>query len=90
MELPLSPSTEKLIHEKILAGEYRDLTELVEEAISLLDERDREQRKKFLELKGMIDAAYQSSARGMSKPVDFDELRSAARAYHDERARKRA
>jgi antitoxin ParD1/3/4 len=41
MHIRLTPQHEELIRSKIASGEYRDPSEVVEDALRLMDERDR-------------------------------------------------
>ena len=44
MTVTLPPQLEAMIEEKVLSGRYADANEVVQEALRLLDERDRLQR----------------------------------------------
>jgi antitoxin ParD1/3/4 len=44
MTVTLSPELEALIRRKVEAGEYQSADQIIEEALQLLDERDRERR----------------------------------------------
>jgi putative addiction module CopG family antidote len=41
MTITLDPKTEAVVREKVDSGHYRDTAEVIQEAIRLLDERDR-------------------------------------------------
>ncbi len=88
MKISVKPAYEKLIREKVRTGRYRSTDEVLEDALTLLDERDQTEDSEFRRLKRLIDAGLASSARGESKPVDLNEMKAAARAQKARRARK--
>jgi antitoxin ParD1/3/4 len=60
MNLQLDGQTEALIEQRIKNGRYRDASEVVREAIRLLDERDR----RLEELRAALAIAEQQIERG--------------------------
>ena len=59
MTVTLSPQIETLIQEKIKSGRFRDATEVVEEALVQMDERDR-----LATLRALLAEADEEFARG--------------------------
>jgi len=77
MGIVLGPRLEELVHEKVGSGRYADASAVVEEALRLLDERDRLDR-----LRAAVDAADVEIERGEfidSTPDFFDRLKREAR-----------
>jgi putative addiction module CopG family antidote len=60
MNIALSPKIQEMIQEKIDHGDYAGPDEVVEEALQLLETRDRKLNK----LRSMLDAADAEIARG--------------------------
>lgn len=71
MALHLSPKNQTRIAELIEHGDYPDADAVVEQALELLDERER-----FMELKAMIAAGVEEVAQG--KVVEFTPERRQA------------
>lgn len=71
MALQLSPKIQARITELIEHGDYPDADAVVEQALELLDERER-----FMELKAMIAAGVEEVAQG--KVVEFTPERRQA------------
>jgi antitoxin ParD1/3/4 len=59
MNVPLTPQVEDLIRQKIESGRYSDANEVVQEALRLLDARDR-----LVRLRAAIAHADEQVARG--------------------------
>lgn len=59
MELILSPECEAMVREKVASGRYANISEVIEDALRLLDERDRRQR-----LRDAIAIGDEQFARG--------------------------
>ncbi len=83
MVIEVSPETDALIRARIESGRYADATAVVDEAIRLLDERER-----LATLREMVDEAEAEVARGEVAewtPELFARLREeAAAALHAE------
>lgn len=67
MSVTLSPHTEDLIRQKIESGPYRDVDELIADALRALDERDRLAR-----LRAAIASSDAQIARGEGIPYTDD------------------
>ena len=70
MELTLSPEREAMLREKVASGEYATISEVIEDALRLLDERDRQQR-----LRAAIAADLAEIERGEDTPWTSDSMR---------------
>ncbi|KYC42174.1 CopG family transcriptional regulator [Scytonema hofmannii PCC 7110] len=72
MDIPLTPVLEQLINEKVNSGRYYSASEVIGEALRLLDERDRTQEERLAELKGKIRVGIEASERG--EVIDGEEF----------------
>lgn len=64
MNIGLSKELEQLINDKVKSGRYLSASEVVGEALRLLDERDRVQEARRAELKAKIREGIEASERG--------------------------
>lgn len=80
MSVPLTPELEQLIRQKVETGLYRSASEVVREALRLLEERDRLQAPRLEELRREIRVGIDQADRGelLDGPKVFDELRRKA------------
>ena len=68
MTIALTPQLEALIAEKIASGRYQSASEVLREALRLLDESERLEAVKLTALKRDIQAGLDSG-----EPVPFDK-----------------
>lgn len=64
MNVSLTPELEQLIHKKVQTGLYLSASEVVREALRLLDERDKLQAVKFEEIQRQIQVGIDQADRG--------------------------
>ena len=64
MSVSLSPKTEKRIAEKVASGKYQSVDQVVEEALALLEMRDREARAILEEWRERIAIGLMQAERG--------------------------
>lgn len=76
MNVSLNPELEKLVNDKIASGMYNSATEVIQEALILLKERDAIASFKLQELRQDIQAGIDS---GESVPLDIEKIKNAAR-----------
>lgn len=69
MNVSLTPQLEKLVQEKVASGLYNSASEVVREALRLLEDKDRLRRLRFEELKKQVAAGVDALDRG-----DYIEL----------------
>ena len=79
MDVALSPDLEQLIDAKVDSGHYESATEVVSDALRLLDEWDRIQAARQAELKRDIRRGLEQLDRGESAPLDIEAIKSEAR-----------
>jgi antitoxin ParD1/3/4 len=82
MNVSLTPELEELIHTKVASGLYLSASEVVREALRLLEERDSANATKFAELQQAIQAGIDQADRGelVDGPEVFAKLRTKVRA----------
>ncbi|HEV8041091.1 MAG TPA: type II toxin-antitoxin system ParD family antitoxin [Bryobacteraceae bacterium] len=64
MNVHLTPELEQLVHKKVKTGRYNSASEVVREALRLLEEYDGLRATQFGELRRRIDAGLASLDRG--------------------------
>jgi antitoxin ParD1/3/4 len=64
MNVNLTPALEKLVQGKVKTGLYNSASEVVREALRLMDQRDQEQKHRLAAIRSKIDAGLQSLDRG--------------------------
>lgn len=76
MNVSLTPELERMIHDRVKSGRYHSASEVVREALRLLEEREELRRLRLAELRGKIAAGLASLDRGEGVPGEeaFDEL----------------
>ncbi len=72
MNISLTPELEQLVKDKVNSGRYHSVSEVMGEALRLLDERDRHQEQRLAELKAKIQEGLEASERG--EVVDGEEV----------------
>jgi antitoxin ParD1/3/4 len=81
MQIQLTPQFEELIERKVQSGRYTDASEVVQEALRLLDERD-----KMTRLREALAVGEAQVARGEVKPWTSESMgRLLHEAEEDER-----
>ena len=81
MNVSLTPELEQLIHKKVESGLYLSASEVVREALRLLEERDRVNAMKLEELRREIQLGIDQADRGELRdgPDVFAKLRTKIR-----------
>ncbi|MCX7203569.1 MAG: type II toxin-antitoxin system ParD family antitoxin [Burkholderiales bacterium] len=77
MNVNLTPQLEELVRSKVASGLYTSASEVVREALRLMDEQDRLRDAKLAQLRSDV---RQGLASGSSQPWDAEALKSMARA----------
>ena len=82
MNVSLTPELEQLIHTKVDSGLYLSASEVVREALRLLEERDRVNAMKLEELRRTIQIGIDQANRGelLDGPEVFAKLRTKVRS----------
>lgn len=71
MNVSLTPELESLVHEKVQSGLYTSASEVVREALRLLNDRDTIQQPRMAELKREIAVGLDQLNRG--EGIRYDE-----------------
>jgi antitoxin ParD1/3/4 len=64
MNVHLTPELEQLVHAKVQSGRYNSASEVVREALRLMEQRDEVRSIQLRELRSRMDRAFDESARG--------------------------
>ena len=70
MNVSLTPELEQLIHKKVETGLYLSASEVVREALRLLQERDKIQAMRFEEVRKEVQIGIDQADRGEVEPLD--------------------
>ena len=76
MNVNLTPQLEELVRSKVASGLYTSASEVVREALRLMDEQDRLREAKLAQVRSDV---RQGLASGSSQPWDAEALKSMAR-----------
>lgn len=77
MNVNLTPQLEELVRSKVASGLYTSASEVVREALRLMDEQDRLRVAKLEQLRGEVRRGLDS---GPSETWDAEAVKSKARA----------
>ena len=80
MNINLTPQLEELVRSKVNSGLYTSASEVVREALRLMEEQDRLRQAKFDELRREVRKGLES---GPSQPWDTKAVKTKARARLD-------
>ncbi|PHM09976.1 type II toxin-antitoxin system ParD family antitoxin [Nostoc sp. 'Peltigera malacea cyanobiont' DB3992] len=72
MNVSLTPELEQLVKDKVNSGRYHSVSQVMGEALRLLDERDRVQEQRLAELKAKIQVGIEELERG--EGIDGEEV----------------
>ncbi|HEY3329018.1 MAG TPA: type II toxin-antitoxin system ParD family antitoxin [Capsulimonadaceae bacterium] len=76
MNVNLTPELEDIVHAKVRTGRYNSASEVVREALRLMDERDQDKAIRRAEIRRKIDEGWASATAGSLHTGDevFAEL----------------
>ena len=77
MNVNLTPQLEELVRAKVNSGMYNSASEVVREALRLMDEQDRLRQVKLDDLRREVRKGLDSGTR---EPWDVDALKAKARS----------
>ncbi|MEH2399766.1 type II toxin-antitoxin system ParD family antitoxin [Nostoc sp.] len=72
MNISLTPELEQLVKDKVSSGKYHSVSEVMGEALRLLEERDRIRDQRLAELKAKIQIGIEELERG--EGIDGEEV----------------
>ena len=76
MNVSLTPQLEEYIKQKVAKGMYNSVSEVVREALRLLEERDALQAMKLEALRKDIHQGLESLDNGQGKPLDMKTIKA--------------
>ena len=79
MNVSLTPQLENYIRQKVKKGMYNSVSEVVREALRLLEERDSFRAIKLEALRKDIEHGLVSLDEGQGKPLDMKAIKSKGR-----------
>lgn len=62
--ITLTPELEKFVTQRVASGQYQSISELVREALRLLEQREREREEAFASLKQKLQRGAEQEQRG--------------------------
>ena len=80
MNVALTQELEELIEAKISSGPYGSAIEVIDDALRLLDERDRSGKTRWKALRHEISRGVEQLDNGEKAPLDISEIKHKARA----------
>jgi antitoxin ParD1/3/4 len=83
MNVNLTPQLEELVRAKVASGMYTSASEVVREALRLMDEQDRLRAVKLDQLR---EDVRQGLASGAARPWNAAQAKSQARARRSQKA----
>ena len=83
MHVSLTPHLEELVRNKVKSGLYNSASEVVREALRLMDDRDRVREMRLEDLRKEIQISIDQADRGELAPADevFAELRKRTKKF---------
>lgn len=75
MNISLTPKLETLVRDKVASGLYNNASEVIREALRILDQRDRHEK-----LKAEVEKGFRQIERGDTVPYNLRAAKKAARA----------
>jgi antitoxin ParD1/3/4 len=75
MNVNLTPELERLVNQKVQSGLYNSASEVVREALRLMQEKDELRRIRTVELKNEVMRGFEQSQRGESTPLDIASIK---------------
>jgi antitoxin ParD1/3/4 len=70
MNISLTPQLEQLVQDRVRSGRYTSASEVVREALRLLESQDRALEARLTQLRAEVDAGLRQLDDGKSSPFD--------------------
>jgi antitoxin ParD1/3/4 len=70
MQVSLTPKLEEFVEDKVAAGLYESLSEVIREGLRLLSQRDALQEAQLRDLREELAVGLRQARRGQLRPVD--------------------
>ncbi len=88
MNVSLTPELEQLVHEKVESGMYYSASEVIRDALRLLQERDELRQQRIQAVREQIDGGFEQLDRGDG--IDGDEFFKELKQKEERHLRRRA
>ena len=88
VNISLTPELDAFLQSRVKSGRYQTTSEVVREALRLLERHEREHEEAFLQLKSRLERGAAQAERG--ELVDGDEVFEELREMIEERRRAKA
>lgn len=79
MNISLSPKLEEMVNRKVASGLYTSASEVIREALRLLNEHDRIREAQIQEMREKVQAGVAQIREGKVKPFDAAEIKAKGR-----------
>jgi antitoxin ParD1/3/4 len=79
MNVSLTPQLESFVKEKVSSGLYTSASEVIREALRMMEEQDQLKAMKLEALRKEIDKGWEQLERGERVPFDIEKLKSKVR-----------
>ncbi len=79
MNVSLTPELESFVKRKVSTGLYNSVSEVIREALRLLEEKEVIKSMKLQALRGDIQQGLDSLDRGEGKPLDIESIKAKGR-----------
>jgi antitoxin ParD1/3/4 len=79
MNVSLTPQLEAFVQEKVASGLYSSASEVIRDALRMLEDQDRFKAMKLEALRKEIDKGLEQLERGERVPFDVDDLKKKIR-----------
>jgi antitoxin ParD1/3/4 len=80
MNVSLTRELEALVHEKVRSGLYHSASEVIREALRLLQEQEQLRQLRLAELRREIAVGVRQADRGQVRALDMKALKDRARS----------
>jgi antitoxin ParD1/3/4 len=89
MNVNLTPELERLVNQKVQSGLYNSASEVVREALRLMQEQDELRRIRTVELRNAVKRGFEQSRRGESTPLDIASIKAEGRKRRTAKASRK-
>jgi antitoxin ParD1/3/4 len=85
MNVSLTPQLESYVKQKVASGMYNSVSEVMREALRLLEEHDALKEMKMAALRRDIQEGIDELDRGEGTPLNMEDIKAKARARKETR-----
>ena len=87
MNVSLTPELERLVQRKVASGRYGSASEVVREALRVLEQEDRLRQLRFEKMQGEVAAGLRQLDAGQSSRFDPAQIKGQGRERRAQRAK---